>query len=110
MTVRFAEGQGPRTLRKRFALRDVLRTGESRSLAAETTLDYFSSKDALYDAMFAQGYRHSAIDDARAMALERAWQRHPERFATRPQPPQIRNEVWINQPGRRPELSTARTT
>jgi len=53
---------------------------------------------------------YGAIDDARAVTLDRAWRQHPERFATRPRPPQIRNEVWINQPAKEPELTTAKTT
>lgn len=53
---------------------------------------------------------HGAIDAARAVTLDRAWQQHPERFTTRPRPPQIRNEVWINQPAKEPEPATAKTT
>jgi len=38
------------------------------------------------------------IDDQRAVTLNRAFHLHPERFARRPRPPQIRTEVWINEP------------
>lgn len=52
---------------------------------------------------------YGAIDDARAMTLDRAWHQHPERFTKRPRPPQIRNEVWINQPQKETPLATAKT-
>ena len=41
---------------------------------------------------------HHAIDQQRTITLNRAFNEHPERFARRPRPPQIRTEVWINEP------------
>lgn len=40
------------------------------------------------------------IDEQRSRTLNRAYRQHPERFSRRPQPPQIRTEVWINQPAK----------
>jgi len=54
-----------------------------------------------------------AIDDARAVTLNRAFAQHPERFAKRPQPPRIRSEaVWINKPQEEvvPNAATTKTT
>ena len=51
-----------------------------------------------------------AIDDARAITLNRAFEDHPERFARRPQPPKIRTEVWINEPQKEPTETTTTTT
>ena len=53
---------------------------------------------------------YGAIDDARAVTLDRAFARHPERFTRRPQPPRIRTEVWINEPAKEPSLAPAKTT
>ncbi len=52
------------------------------------------------------------IDQQRAITLNRAFHQHPERFTRRPQPPQIRTEVWINEPAKQtPETidATAKT-
>jgi len=38
------------------------------------------------------------IDQQRSVTLNRAFNEHPERFTRRPRPPQIRTEVWINEP------------
>ncbi|WP_197084770.1 DDE-type integrase/transposase/recombinase [Saccharothrix sp. ST-888] len=43
------------------------------------------------------------IRDQRAVTLAEAYQRHPERFAKRPQPPEIPEQAWINDPSRRAE-------
>lgn len=40
------------------------------------------------------------IDRQRAITLNRAFGEHPERFTRRPRPPQIRTEVWINEPAK----------
>jgi len=47
---------------------------------------------------------HLDIDEHRQATLNRAFAERPERFTRRPRPPQIRTEVWINQP--RPETTT----
>ena len=41
---------------------------------------------------------HHTIDQQRTITLNRAFNEHPERFTRRPRPPQIRTEVWINEP------------
>ncbi|CAG6399461.1 hypothetical protein NMG29_40035 [Streptomyces cocklensis] len=41
------------------------------------------------------------VRDQRAIALAEAYERHPERFARRPKPPEIPGQVWINDPARR---------
>ena len=54
-----------------------------------------------------------AIDDARAVTLNRAFAQHPERFAKRPRPPRTRSEVvWINKPHQEvlPIAATTKTT
>ncbi|WP_169317494.1 IS3 family transposase [Actinacidiphila oryziradicis] len=38
------------------------------------------------------------VREQRAVTLSEAYQRHPERFARRPRPPQIPTNVWINEP------------
>jgi putative transposase len=43
-----------------------------------------------------------AIDDARQATLDAARAAHPERFTSRPRPPKIPDQSWINQP--QPEL------
>ena len=43
-----------------------------------------------------------AVDDARQATLDAARAAHPERFTSRPRPPKIPDQSWINQP--RPEL------
>nr|WP_319753014.1 integrase core domain-containing protein [Streptomyces sp. AK02-04a] len=43
------------------------------------------------------------VRDQRAVALAEAYERHPERFARRPKPPQIPEQVWINDPAKRRE-------
>ncbi|MEV7472033.1 hypothetical protein AB0O20_37040 [Streptomyces kronopolitis] len=40
------------------------------------------------------------IRDQRAAALAEAFERHPERFARRPRPPEIPAKAWINDPAR----------
>lgn len=40
----------------------------------------------------------AAIDDARQVTLDQAYQAHPERFWRRPQPPSMPDMSWINQP------------
>ena len=39
----------------------------------------------------------------RALALAQAYERHPERFSRRPRPPEIPDQVWINDPAKRRE-------
>ncbi|MFF3160184.1 integrase core domain-containing protein [Streptomyces sp. NPDC057910] len=41
------------------------------------------------------------VRDQRAVALAEAFERHPERFARRPRPPQIPAKAWTNDPARR---------
>lgn len=41
------------------------------------------------------------VRDQRAVALAEAYERHPERFARRPEPPEIPTTAWINDPARR---------
>ncbi|MFE4958608.1 transposase [Streptomyces sp. NPDC056653] len=41
--------------------------------------------------------------DQRSAALAEAYQRHPERFARRPRPPEMPGQVWINDPAKRRE-------
>ncbi|MDX3097083.1 DDE-type integrase/transposase/recombinase [Streptomyces sp. ME19-03-3] len=41
------------------------------------------------------------VRDQRAVALAEAYERHPERFARRPKPPEIPGQVWINDPAKR---------
>ncbi|MFD1662250.1 hypothetical protein ACFSL4_29670 [Streptomyces caeni] len=41
------------------------------------------------------------VRDQRAAALAEAYERHPERFARRPKPPEIPGQVWINDPAKR---------
>ena len=53
---------------------------------------------------------YGAIDDARQQTLTRAWQEHPERFTHQPRPPQIRTEVWINEPVKETDLATTAPT
>jgi len=48
---------------------------------------------------------YGAIDNARQQTLTRVWREHPERFARRPLPPQIRTEVWINEPEKETTLA-----
>ncbi|MFG2405836.1 transposase [Streptomyces brevispora] len=43
------------------------------------------------------------VRDQRAVALAEAYERHPERFARRPRPPEIPGQVWINDPAKRRE-------
>lgn len=43
------------------------------------------------------------VRDQRAVALAEAYERHPERFARRPRPPEIPGKVWINDPAKRRE-------
>ncbi|EST18679.1 hypothetical protein N566_28555, partial [Streptomycetaceae bacterium MP113-05] len=43
------------------------------------------------------------VRDLRAAALTEAYERHPERFARRPQPPKIPTHAWINDPNKRTE-------
>ena len=43
---------------------------------------------------------YQEIDRQREITLNRAYNQHPERFTRRPRPPQIRTEVWINQPAK----------
>jgi putative transposase len=43
------------------------------------------------------------VRDQRALALAQAYERHPERFSRRPQPPEIPDQVWINDPAKRRE-------
>jgi hypothetical protein len=43
------------------------------------------------------------VRDQRAAALAQAYERHPERFARRPKPPEIPGQVWINDPTKRRE-------
>jgi len=43
-----------------------------------------------------------AVDDARQATLDAARAAHPERFTSRPRPPKIPDQSWINQP--QPEL------
>ena len=43
------------------------------------------------------------VRDQRTVTLAEAYQRHPERFAKRPQPPEIPEHAWINDPARRRE-------
>jgi transposase InsO family protein len=38
------------------------------------------------------------VREQRAVTLAEAYARHPERFARRPKPPAIPNQVWINEP------------
>ena len=38
------------------------------------------------------------VREQRAATLAEAYDRHPERFARRPQPPEIPEQVWINEP------------
>lgn len=52
---------------------------------------------------------YGAIDDARAATLDRAWREHPTRFNKRPRPPQIREQVWINEPQKEATTATAET-
>lgn len=40
--------------------------------------------------------RTQAIDDIRQTALDEAWKAHPERFSTRPRPPQLPTHAHIN--------------
>ncbi|MEU2920051.1 IS3 family transposase [Streptomyces sp. NPDC007057] len=44
-----------------------------------------------------------AVRDLRAAALTEAFERHPERFARRTQPPKIPTQAWINDPSKRTE-------
>ncbi|GAA3485554.1 hypothetical protein GCM10018966_100870 [Streptomyces yanii] len=41
------------------------------------------------------------VRDHRAVALAETYERHPERFARRPKPPEIPGEAWINDPTKR---------
>lgn len=41
------------------------------------------------------------VRDQRSVALAGAYERHPERFARRPKPPEIPGQVWINDPTKR---------
>lgn len=41
---------------------------------------------------------YADIDEHRQQTLNRAFTEHPQRFTRRPRPPQIRTEVWINEP------------
>jgi len=43
------------------------------------------------------------VRDQRAATLAEAYERHPERFARRPQPPEIPKQAWINDPAKRRE-------
>jgi putative transposase len=43
------------------------------------------------------------VRDQRAVALAEAYERHPERFARRPRPPEIPQQAWINDPSKRTE-------
>ncbi|MFD4977877.1 integrase core domain-containing protein, partial [Streptomyces sp. NPDC058424] len=43
------------------------------------------------------------VRDQRTVTLAEAYERHPERFARRPRPPEIPAQVWINDPARRQE-------
>ncbi|EGX54456.1 Integrase catalytic domain-containing protein [Streptomyces zinciresistens K42] len=43
------------------------------------------------------------VRDQRAAALDEAYERHPERFARRPKPPEIPGQAWINNPAKRRE-------
>lgn len=43
------------------------------------------------------------VRDQRAVALAEAYERHPERFARRPRPPETPGKVWINDPAKRRE-------
>ena len=45
------------------------------------------------------------VREQRAVALAEAYDRHPERFARRPTPPAIPDQVWINEP--KPETEPA---
>ena len=49
------------------------------------------------------------VGDQRSTALAAAYERHPERFARRPKPPEIPGQVWINDPTKRtqPELQSS---
>ena len=42
--------------------------------------------------------RAHQVREQRALVLEAAWKRHPERFARQPQPPALPTAVWINPP------------
>ena len=43
------------------------------------------------------------VRDHRAVALAQAYERYPERFSRRPRPPEIPDQVWINDPAKRRE-------
>lgn len=49
------------------------------------------------------------INQARQTVLNNAYEKHPERFNTRPQPPGQPQQVWINPPARNPENKTQKT-
>lgn len=46
------------------------------------------------------------IDEHRQDTLNRAFSENPERFTRRPRPPQIRTEVWINEPAKETPTNT----
>ncbi|TDT97453.1 integrase-like protein [Streptomyces sp. 846.5] len=48
------------------------------------------------------------VREQRATTLAEAYARHPERFARRPQPPKLPEQVWINEP--QPETEPAQQT
>ncbi|WP_447029527.1 IS3 family transposase [Streptomyces hypolithicus] len=43
------------------------------------------------------------VRDQRAVTLTEAYDKHPERFARRPRPPEIPQKAWINDPAKRRE-------
>jgi len=43
------------------------------------------------------------VRDHRALALAQAYERYPERFSRRPRPPEIPDQVWIDDPAKRRE-------
>ncbi|MFJ2116380.1 MULTISPECIES: integrase core domain-containing protein [unclassified Streptomyces] len=100
---------------------------ESRFRTTKHAADYPARFDSLaharewmdtFTAYYNHGHRHSGtglhttpasvhfgtaeqVRDQRTVALTEAYERHPERFARRPTPPEIPGHVWITDPTKR---------